>query len=61
MSAAPSTLAEAVKDDVERALGDDARIELLERTGRGVARIGKVSSPAALRSAFSFSNPVLVR
>ena len=33
--------AAAVGDDVEAALGDDPRVELLERAGRGVARIGE--------------------
>ena len=34
-------LPQAVEHDVQRALGDDARVELLERAGGGVARIGK--------------------
>ena len=35
-------LAEAIEDNVERALGDDARVELLERAGGGVARVGEL-------------------
>ena len=35
-------LAEAIEDDIERALGDDARVELLERAGGGVARVGEL-------------------
>ena len=33
--------AAAVGDDIEPPLGDDARIELLERAGRGIARVGE--------------------
>ena len=31
----------AIEDDVERALGDNFGIELIERTGGGVARVGE--------------------
>jgi hypothetical protein len=36
-----SNLPDAVKDDVERALGNDLGVELFKRTGGGVARIGE--------------------
>ena len=34
--------AQAIDDDIQRTLGDDARVELLERAGSGVARIGEL-------------------
>ena len=43
---------EAVGEEGERALGDDLRVELLERAGGGVAGLAKVGRPASSRSAF---------
>jgi hypothetical protein len=34
-------MAETVKNNVERPFGDDARVQLLERTGGGIPRVGK--------------------
>src|SRR5258707_2427759 len=34
-------MAEAVKNNIERSFGDNAGVELLQRTGSGVARIGE--------------------
>ena len=44
--------AEAVGDQIERARGGDLRVELAQRAGGGVARVGVRLEPALERSAF---------
>ena len=49
----------AVKNDPSGRLRHDRGIELLQRTGCGIARIGERGRPCSARSAFNFSNPSL--